>query len=227
MPLTNGKKYYLTGSAFVGGSAFLAMTDSASVSIRPGASTSTTVYTVAKIASGSYMEMTGSGTATAATTGVRPNAGPSSSAALGDCWVLGPILGTFSSGVWTVNLQVVGGTNTSQGKYNLKFLKGSSISGSDALGFQGGQVLGTTNVGVNTTSQSVATASLNLSSSLIFNNEYLFIQAAWGITLAGGSNGTSVTHVQGSGSFITMSAFEDTSFMIWNHDDNPGFGNIP
>ena len=224
MPL-RPQKYYLTGSTFPA-SNHLRGVDSSSISLLPPNTNSTTIWTVAKVASQSYWEMTGSTTMTVvAATGIKPNGTPD--ATKGDAWVIGPLLGTFNTGVWTVQLGVVAGTAASRGQFDLRLLKGTDLSGSGALGFSTGQVWGTTIAVPNTTSASFCTASFNLTSSLQFFNEYLFVQAAWAITTAAGSNGSTITFIQGSGSFITMSSFEDNTVVMWDHDDFPAYSSTP
>ena len=211
--------FYLSGSK-LSGSNFMSAPDSRLIPSVPGALTTGTGFTVAQLSSGSYAGMTGS--ATANTASFRQTIAPSGSlnSSFGDAWIIGPLMGSITSGSWEFTCSVLAGFGTGQrGNLNLRFWKGSSVNGSNATVITssvGSTMISTSLVTVGTGTETITSGSFPITSSIMFSNEYMFIQAAWAITGTGSLNTSNVRIRQGSSSLFTTanSNFEDNTFII-------------
>lgn len=214
------KFLYMSSSAFPGTN-YLLMRDKAITGNNPNGVASTTIYTVAKVASQSYWQMTGStNMSVAANTSLRPVGNPSPTR--GDCWIAGPFNGVFLPGTWSAEFGVNFSNASSAGYLRFRVLKGSDISGSNAttVVFPEISVTQITGTLVNTF---VTSSRFFTTTSVPFANEYLFVQPAWAITAAGGANGSTVTVMTAVFNFLSSSAYEETSMTIWDDDLNPGY----
>ena|SRR6185503_4405647 len=185
----------------------------------------TTAWTVGKTASASYCPMTASTTVGASTftTVFKPDGGLSST--IGEGWCFGPYTGVFAKNTMSIVLNYVATTvNAQAGRVFFRIWKASDVSGSNsslvtptARSTQAQIIVdgGTTRL----------SASFIMTSSLFMNNEYLFLETAFGVTTAGGANGCDVVFRQGSGSVFTTGPFENNTFVILSDDDNPGYVN--
>jgi len=220
----SSKKFWLTGSKYVGQN-YLFGQDSLYVSINPPVADSTTGWTQAKVASGSYGEMTSSTIPASSvfTTAVKPDTTGLSSTN-GDAWSLGPFTGVFlsSSGTWSFQMSIKGNNTSMAGQLKYRIWKGPNANGSSATLLTNG-LQSTTLVTLNSvTTRFVTTGSFAPTSSIVFSNEYMFIQCAWAITTAGGANAASTSLGQGSASFLQTGPYEDNTFILFSNDDRPG-----
>ena len=217
------KSFWMTGSISAG-EAFLDTVDRYYFPISRSIASSTTRWTVAKNASGSYSPMTGSVTATVFTTKPQPTAIPDApgGSTPSDGWLLGPFTGTFTASAFTFQIEATGTTISAQkGFFQYKLWKSPDVSGST-----GTTAITPTFQQTNNRSISASfcyfTGSFKPTSSITFNNQYLILETAWAITVAGGSNSANVVVRVGSSSWFSTPAFEDNSLIILSDDDNPG-----
>ncbi len=215
------KSIYLSSSAYPG-STYLRGIDAhgsfVPYDLRPA--NSNTSWTVAKNASGSYSWMSASSAATVFTTTVKPN-GPLATTR-GPGWVFGPYTGVFSRNTMSFQINYAATTtNAQQGLVSYRLWRGSNPSGTGASlitpTYQKSSI-----IIVNATGNRV-TASYLMTSSLSMQNEYIFLETAWGITTAGGANGCNVIFRPGSGSFFRTGPYEDNTFVMLSDDNISGY----
>ena len=185
---------------------------------QPGASTSTTGWTVAKIAPPSYATMfynsesaSGNFDGTA-----KPNAAPASSAI--DSWrISAATTGDFSAGTWYSSLSVIAVTSggDQEGRARIRVWRSVNADGTTATEITKSTMIGTTITNLATTVAQSSSASTQVAA-FSLSNEYLFLQCAWEITGAGGANTRDVLVRLGSltatnGSGLVTSAFSATA----------------
>lgn len=220
--------YYTTKSIWLWndkrpGSNFLKGIDQHQEAVALAPANMTTGWTVAKTASGSYCSVTASVTVAAAnfTTTFKPDDGLTT--AVGEGWVFGPYTGVFAQSTMTFQANMIG-TNISsqQGRIFWRLWRANDVVGTSPTLVT--PVVQQTPIGV-----VLANGSLRLSSSytmtqpLSLANEYLFLEAAWGITTAAGANAANALFQRGSGSFFKFNGvYEDNTIFIVG-DDMPGY----
>lgn len=174
-----------------------------------------TSWKVAKTIAGGSSDMvwgaTGTVGFTTETSSPKPTAmGTSDSAALRS---LNPYSGIFGATAWTLTFAVRASTASSQrGRMRVRVYKGSAIDGSDAVEQTGSTQVGTTSTALSTTVDVTTVVTWTPSSTITFNNEYLFIMCAWEITTASGSNNGDVilrTGTSTTGTEIVTSNFSN------------------
>lgn len=210
------KSLYLSSSRFPA-SNFLRAADAhqfPTATINP-VNTSTS-WTVAKTASGSYSSMTASTAATVFSTTIKPNETLNNTA--GEGWISGPYLGVFAKNTMSVQWNVIATTvNSQQGHINYRIWKSTTPTCQTASLIT--PTVRKTNIGVLVSTGGLrVSGSFNMTGSVIMNNEYLVLETAWAITTAGGSNNSDVIVRAGSGSFLKTGPFEDNTFILQNYD---------
>jgi P2-related tail formation protein len=181
---------------------------------------SSTSWTVAKNASASYASITASSAATNWSTVVKPDGTLSST--IGEGWVFGPYSGVFSQNTFSLQINVIATTVSSQaGKIQYRLWKASDVSGSNSSLITP-TIQSTQTAAVIAGGALIFSSSFIMTSSVTFNNEYFFIEAAWAVTTAGGSNSSNVIFRAGSASFFTTGQFEDNTFIMLSDDNAPG-----
>lgn len=223
--------YYETKSIYLSssvqpGSTYLTAVD-AHGSLRPYSLRPTTFnlprWTVAKNASGSRSSMTASVVATVFTTRQKPE-GTTFLTTNGPGWVFGPYTGVFP---YTTNATMsvqfdywASVVSAQQGRVQFRFWRANDLAGTGASILS--PVIQTNIIVVNATGNRT-TGVFPLTSSLVLKDEYIFLEAAWAITTAAGSNTANVIFRAGSGSFIRTGPFEDNTFIPLSDDDIAGF----
>ena len=154
----------------------------------PPASTSTTGWTVGTVASGNYSRQSYNNEVSTAGFGttVQPSGNPVNSAQ--DCWRYGPSTGTFSGDTWYSSLSVIGVTSggDQDGRARFRLYRSNHADGSVPTDIAAGTFLGTTVTNLSTTVAQSSSGSIFVPT-LTLANEYLFLQAAWEISGAGGA----------------------------------------
>jgi hypothetical protein len=215
--------YYVSKSIWLGGSKpegsnFLFSPDPHgggydSYSMTP--TSTTTIWTVAKNASGSYSYMTASATSTVFTTLVKPFGTALTTTTAGPGFVFGPYTGVFAQATMSFQVDVVATTVSSQQGLITYRLWRANRNGSGASLIT--PTYRKTTIGVPRTAANGGdriSASFAPTSSLSMRNEYLVLEIAWGITTASGANNSNVIIRTGSGSFFKTGPYEDNSFTI-------------
>lgn len=179
----------------------------------------TAIWTVAKNVSGSYSSMSGSATAIVFTSSFKPDGVLST--VVGEGWVFGPYTGVFAVATMSISLSYDATVvSAQQGRFFCRFWKASSLTTTDSSLITPSVLF--SNVGTVTAGQGlVLSASYLLTSSLVMNNEYIFVENAWGITTAAGSSTANVRFLAGSASVFKTGPFEDNTIFIVG-DDMPG-----
>ena len=215
------KSIYLSSSAYPG-STYLQGVDAhgSFVPYNLNPANSNTSWTVARNASGSYSWMSASSAATVFKTVVKPN-GPLATTR-GPGWVFGPYSGVFQQAMMSFQLNYAATTvNAQRGLVTYRLWRGPNQNGTGASlitpTYQKSSII-IVNATGNTT-----TASYLMTSSLSMQNEYIFLETAWGITTAGRSNGCNVIFRPGSGSFFRTGPYEDNTFIPLSDDDIAGY----
>lgn len=182
---------------------------------------SNTSWTVAKNVSGSYSYMSASTAATVFTTTAKPNT-TALNTTRGPGWVFGPYTGVFARNTMSFQLNYAATTvNAQAGLVTYRLWRGPDPTGTNASLIT--PTYQKTNIiTVNTTGNRVS-ASFIMTSSLSMTNEYLFLETAWGITTAGGSNGCNVILRAGSGSYFRTGPFEDNTWVMLSDDNISGY----
>jgi hypothetical protein len=210
-----GGPFYLL-NATASGSSHGSLRDGGSA---PSVSVTSTGWTVGKVVAGDYSEMvynTKNATGTFGAT-VLPNKPP----VLNDCWrTQNPLSGTYPAGNWTIAMSFESVTHLNAGTSNLVVAMWSSVSqnshiaGDPARKISGANIAlsgfttASTGVQVNTTGTWVAPA-------FTLSGEYLFMQCACQITVAGSSTTSDMVFVQdGTNSKITPTTFTPITDLI-------------
>jgi len=179
----------------------------------PAASTSTTGWTVGTVASGNYSRQSyNNEVATAGfSTTAQPAGAPVNQAQ--DCWRYGLSTGTFSGDTWYSSLSVIGVTSggDQDGRARFRLWRSSNADGTVATDVAAGTFLGTTITNLSTTVAQSSSASVFVPT-FALANEYLFLQAAWEITGAGGAVDRDVLVRYGSMSAIDGSGLVTAPF---------------
>jgi hypothetical protein len=172
----------------------------------------TTTWTVAKLVSGSYMSMTAS---TAATVGVedpRPHADLST--VVGEGWCSGPYTGIFARSTMSISMSLDSTQVSAQaGKFTFRLWKASDVLASNASLITPNIIYSTTGT-ITTATNVILTGLYEMTSSVVMRNEYLFVEMAWGITVASGHPNANVRVRHGSASVLRTGPFEDNSVFI-------------
>lgn len=219
--------YYVSKSIWLGGSKpagsnFLFSPDPhgggyTSYSMPP--TNTTTIWTVAKNASGSYSYMTASATSTVFTTLVKPF-GTALATAIGPGFVFGPYTGVFAQATMSFQVDIVATTVSSQRGLMTYRLWRSNLAGSAASLIT--PTYQKTSIGILKTAGNGGeriNASFAPTSSLSMRDEYLILEIAWGITTASGNNSSNVIVRTGSGSFFRTGPFEDNTVILTGGDE--------
>lgn len=189
---------------------------------QPATSTSTTGWTVGKIAATNYSrqsynqeEATTTFTATAQLSGAPITLGGHLAE---DCWRTSAVTtGVFSAGTWYSGVSVISVTAaaTGTGNANFRIWRSVNADGTAATEITKSNMTGTNVANLLTTVAQTSSASTQVAG-FSLAAEYLFFQAAWKITVASGSNTADTLIRQGAitsnvaGSFLATSAFSAT-----------------
>lgn len=180
----------------------------------PGASTSTTGWTVSNVAT-NYSRQSFAREKAAATFAApqEPSGAPLGSA--DDCWrISAQTTGQFSTGTWYSSLSVIAVTagTTHDGRAMFRVWRSANADGTSATEVTSSIMTGSLIANLTTTVAQSSVASFNLAAASNVTNEYLFMQVAWQRTGAGGSTTNDVlvrlgnmTSTNGSG--LVTSAF--------------------
>lgn len=191
-------------------------------------------WTVGKTASGSYATASvGIITTTFGPLNQAPTFSPVDTLVTGSGWVIGPFTGHFiGPQTMSFNLSLIAASlHGQQGKLTYFFYKASDAMGTTpGFGFSGvapNPLAPQANAGSVITMSAgptVVSGTLLLTSSLVMNNEWLYLSVSWGIVTAGSNNASDITIQVGSGSFWKTGPFEDNSFILSMDDGGlPGF----
>ena len=181
---------------------------------QPGASTSTTGWTVGKVATANWSRQTSTiekATGTFGTT-AQPSGAPLNAAE--DCWrISATTTGQFSAGTWysSLSLIAVSAGGAQDGNANFRIWRSANADGTSATELTQGRMVGSTITNLSTTVAQSSSASTQIAASNL-TSEYLFMQCAWAISGAGSANGQDVLIRLGSmqattGSGLVTSAF--------------------
>lgn len=100
-----------------------------------------------------------------------------------------PYSGTFAATAWTLTFAVRAGTASSQrGRMRVRVYTSPNADGSGATEHTGSTQVGTTSLALSTTADVTTIVTWTPSAAFDVNNEYVFIECAWEITTASGSN---------------------------------------
>jgi hypothetical protein len=118
----------------------------------------------------------------------------------GDCFVVGPLTGTFAATAWTFNFNMRAGTAGCIGHVNMKMYRSTNLTGAVAT-----QLIANT-AGATVTLSTTADTNSSITASpgqIVLNNAYLFFQVEWQETTAGSSNNDNVFFRIGTASITT------------------------
>lgn len=184
---------------------------------QPGASTSTTGWTVGKIALGNYSRMTYNTERAAATFGTaqQPSGAPLGSAE--DCWrISAATTGDFSAGTWYSSLSCIAVSNggAMDGRAMFRLWRSANADGTSATQITSSILTGSLVTNLATTVAQSSAISVNIGAFSV-TDEYLFMQCAWMITGAGGNNAADClvrlgSLAQTNGSGLVTSSFSAT-----------------
>lgn len=181
----------------------------------------TTIWTVAKTASGSYSSMTASTIATVFGTANKPDGGLNP--LVGEGWVFGPYTGVFAKDTMSLSMSfTTTQANNQAGRFTYRLWKASDVSGSNASLITPSKQY--SSIGI-ITALRVITGSFILTNPVVMNNEYMFLETAWAITTQGGNPSCNIIFNAGSSSKLITGPFEDNTVFITG-DDNPGYFNF-
>lgn len=176
----------------------------------PGAATTGTGWTVAKLAANNYSDLLWGTKRTSGafgTTVLPADGAPTGGNALR---TVGPLTGTFAAGDWTVALRVIavsaGGTQDGRARYRV--FKGANADGSGATELTSGTTEGGLVTDLGTGAEQATNATISLGS-VVLSNEYLFVKLAWRITGAGGNNSCDVLLRVGANSYLLTPDFTE------------------
>lgn len=170
--------------------------------VDPGAEASTsTGWTVAKVAATNYSEMAGvikrASTTFAAT--ALPNASPDL-AILGDSMgTVAKLSGTFDAGVWAATFKVIAVTSGGDQDGNIRYRIWKSADASSFTELTSGAIVCGTVTNLATTASQTSAGSTASIGPFTLSNEWLFLQVAWQISGAGGANTRDVVLRKGTG----------------------------
>ncbi len=182
---------------------------------QPGASTSTTGWTTNSNASGVYSRQTYNVEVPSAnfTSTAQPSGAPVNSAQ--DCWrISAATTGDFSAGTWYSSISVIAVTQGSndRGRAYSRLWRSANADGTSATEITQGGMLGSIfATGLSTTVAQSSSASTQVAA-FSLSNEYLFLQLAWQVTLAGGGASNDVLIRYGSLAQTNGSGLITTSF---------------
>ena len=149
---------------------------------QPGASTSTTGWTVGATGVGNYSRQTYNTEKAAATFAptVEPSGSPLGSAE--DSWRYGPLTGTFSLGTWYSSASVIAVTSggNQDGRMRVRLWRSHNADGTSAteITASSGVMVGSRTTNITTTVAQSSSASARIAAFSV-NGEYLFMQCAW------------------------------------------------
>lgn len=192
----------------------------------PGASTSTTGWTVGKIAAANYSRMTTINEKATGTFGAtaQPSGAPANSAE--DCFrISAATTGDFSTGTWYSSLSViaVSAGGAQDGRARFRIWRSANADGTTATEVTQGTMVGTTVTNLATTVAQSSSAS-TLVAAFSLANEYLFLQCAWEITGVGSANAQDVLIRLGSLAPTTGSGLATATFTATGGAAAPGGG---
>jgi hypothetical protein len=189
---------------------------------QPGASTSTTGWTVGKTSlSFPHSRMSYNAELANFNTTAQPNSSPITIGAhiCQDTWrISGATTGDFSAGTWYSSASVIavtaGGTQDGRMRYRIWRSSFDTCPASAATEITKGTMVGTTVTNLATTVAQSSSASTQVAA-FSLNNEYVFLQCSWEITGVGGATGCDVLFRYGSlaqtnGSGLITSTFSTT-----------------
>ncbi len=199
-------KTYHQLDADAAGTAHLNLQDGGSA---PADATTGTGWIVAKVAASAWSRMESQVERAAATfgAGAVPDSDPPINS-LGDCFRTPVTLrGEFAAGDWVFGFTVVSVTATSAqaGRPNIRLWKSSDPTGGTNA-FMLSSLRPVTNIATVTTTPSTVTVTVNLPI-VSLRDEYIFVQVAWEITTASGSNSGDVLLRVGAGANFTTPDF--------------------
>jgi hypothetical protein len=173
---------------------------------QPSAANTGTGWTVAKLAAARFALMLyGTQRASGAfstSSSLDSSTGPGS----GSAWRTGLLTGQFSAGNWAFAFAVRPGTaSTHAGRVRFRVWKSANADGSSATELTSGAVVGSATGTLNSTTTTETSSATWSAPAFTLANEYLFIQAEWETTAAGGSNQSSVLFRQGDATVVTTS----------------------
>lgn len=188
------------------------------------AANTTTIWTVAKTASGNSANMKWAATqATFSSQTTTPKPTGAVSGAGADLLVTNsPLNGTFASGNWVFTFAVRATTASSQaGRVRVRVYKSTDPTGATGMTeLTAATQVGTTSAALSTTADVTSVVTWTPGSTLVFNQEYLFFAVAWEITTASGSNNGNVvlrTGTSTTGSFLTTPNFTPKPSLVKEH----------
>ncbi len=136
-----------------------------------------------------------------------PNAAPSTT----DCFRSeSAISGSFASGNWTVSIPVIAVTGgaAQDGRMRVRVWQGAAADGSDAVEMTSAATQLSIVTNLTTGAQQISSGSVSVTANLVLSAAYVFLQCAWEITGAGGTNGHDVNlRVDSTDSKVTTTEF--------------------
>lgn len=189
----------------------------------PAAALTATGWTVAKIASANYSLMA-VGTKRASTTFATTDALGTAAFSAGSCWRSeNPFSGNFANTAWSLAFRIRAATASSQaGAVKCRIWKSTNADGTGATQLTSAALTGTTTAALSTSASASSTVTWTPGSTLVFNNEYLWVQCEWQITTASGNNnGDAIFYIENAAA-ITTSDFtlqDDTADVLLLHCD--------
>lgn len=203
-------------------------------SLQEGGTVSTatmgTGWTVGKVAAGnySYMDYGTEVSSAGFNTTVKPEA--STPGTFTDWRSERTLSGTFTSGSWSLSVQVcgVGATGSQDGNLGVRIFKGAAADGSDAVEMTTARTETTIATNLGAAPGSTLTATVSVTANLTLTNEYLFVELAWEITGAGGSNNCDVLFRQNAAaSFVTTTQFNPATDQKFDFVEFPSYIDAP
>jgi hypothetical protein len=171
----------------------------------PATGITTTGWQVAKTASGNFNLMA---VGTEKTTGFSTTDAlltPTFTAA--SCWRSeSPFTGTFANTNWSLAFQVraVTAASAQTGRVKVRIWKSTNADGTGATQLTSSILTGTTTAALSTTVSATSTVTWTPGGSIVFNNEYLWVQCEWEIVVASGSNSGDVDfYIESAGAITT------------------------
>jgi hypothetical protein len=138
---------------------------------------------------------------------------------VGNCWVIGPFNGQFSTseGIQiTMSVKAVTSAASQVGRFIVRAWKSDNPTGTGAILLSNTFASSSLTTALSTTVVSTVTASLSLSSGS-FNHEYLFLHTQWGITtIASNVNADADWVFAQTASAILLPSFISTKTMAFN-----------
>lgn len=168
--------------------------------------TLTTGWTVSRTAASNYSAIAVGALQAANTfsTTVKPIAGTLATSGNGDAFRTNVAqTGNYAAGTWTFTFRVIRSATTSAGRMQFRVYRSATADGSSGL-TEITTAVQQCSIAVASTSEQTSTLAWS-APAISLHNEYLFVQCAWAITTAGGTN--NMTAKLRSGSTIVTSSF--------------------